>query len=258
MPSHGRIPKAQLRPKDAPCAGPPASGDAQGLASEARTSREQVAGRSRRGSPPGQAGGHAIDPEAIPSQAGSPPAAPAIAAPESPSQAVHSSWTPSTDIVLELGTVLPPSAIDRAMLIKAVLSQVINGECPRRRASEILGITPRTLRRLRRRMEEYGDQGLVDMRRVRPSPRRTTLAEVERILGLYREHYPGLSASRFAKVVREEYCVTLSYGSIRRILQEAGLVMKGQTGTGAFPADSSSAKIERTLHLSATLAARKC
>ena len=73
------------------------------------------------------------------------------------------------------------------MQIKEVLLRAMNKEYSWLRAAEILGITPRGLRRLRERMEQFGYQGLVDMRRGRPSPRRTPVEEMERILELYPE-----------------------------------------------------------------------
>ncbi len=59
---------------------------------------------------------------------------------------------------------LPPSAVERAMQIKEVLLRAMNKEYSWLRAAEILGITPRGLRRLRQRMEQFGYQGLVDKR----------------------------------------------------------------------------------------------
>jgi molybdenum-dependent DNA-binding transcriptional regulator ModE len=73
----------------------------------------------------------------------------------------------------------PPSALERAMQIKEVLLRAMNKEYSWLRAAEILGITPRGLRRVRERMEQFGYQGLVDRRRGRPSPRLTPVAELE-------------------------------------------------------------------------------
>ena len=81
----------------------------------------------------------------------------------------------------------PPRAVERAMQIKEVLLRTMNKEYSWLRAAEILGITPRGLRRLRQRMDQFGYQGLVDMRHGRPSPRRVAVAEVEPILEMYRE-----------------------------------------------------------------------
>jgi len=122
----------------------------------------------------------------------------------------------------------PPSALERAMQIKEVLLRAMNKEYSWLRAAEILGITPRGLRRLRQRMEQFGYQGLVDMRRGRPSPRRTPVAEIERILALYRERYSGFNGRHFFATVRREHEVKLSYSCVKQILQGAGLMRKSR------------------------------
>jgi transposase len=120
----------------------------------------------------------------------------------------------------------PPLAVERAMQIKEVLLRAMNKEYSWLRAAEILGITARGLRRLRQRMEQFGYQGLVDMRFGRPSPRRTPVAEVERILELYRERYSGFNARHFFQTVRREHGVKLSYSCVKQILLGAGLIKK--------------------------------
>ncbi len=54
----------------------------------------------------------------------------------------------------------PPSAVERAMQIKEVMLRAMNKEYSWFRAAEILGITPRGLRRIRQRMEQFGYEGL--------------------------------------------------------------------------------------------------
>ena len=120
----------------------------------------------------------------------------------------------------------PPSAVERAMQIRDVLVRAMNKEYSWLQAAEILGITPRGLRRVRQRMEQFGYQGLVDRRRGRPSPRRTPVAELERILELYRERYFGFNARHFFQTVRREHGVTLSYTCVKQLLQAAGLIKK--------------------------------
>src|ERR1044071_5516912 len=123
---------------------------------------------------------------------------------------------------------LPLEAVERAMQIKDVLTRAMNKEYSWLQAAEILGITPRGLRRLRQRMELFGYQGLVDLRRGRPSPRRTPVVEIERILSLYRERYAGFNVRHFWQTARREHGVKLSYTLVRQILQRAGLVRKGR------------------------------
>lgn len=120
----------------------------------------------------------------------------------------------------------PLSAVERAMQVKEVLLRAMNKEYSWLRAAEILGITPRGLRRVRQRMERFGYEGLVDRRCGRPSPRRTAVAEIERILQLYRDRYRGFNARHFCSTVRREHGVKLSYTCVKQILQGAGLIEK--------------------------------
>ena len=122
----------------------------------------------------------------------------------------------------------PPRAVERAMQIKEVMLRAMNKEYSWLKAAEILGITPRGLRRLRQRMEQFGYQGLVDMRHGRPSPRRTPVAEVERIFELYRERYSGFNGRHFFQIVRRDHGVKLSYSCVKQMLQGAGLLKKGR------------------------------
>ena len=59
-------------------------------------------------------------------------------------------------------------------------------------AAELLGISERTFRRSRDRRRDDGQAGLAD-RRLTPSPRRASVAEIERMLGLYRDLYRGFT-----------------------------------------------------------------
>jgi hypothetical protein len=120
----------------------------------------------------------------------------------------------------------PPRAVERAMKVKEVILRALNKEYSWFRAAEILGISGRSLRRLRERMEKFGYEGLVDMRCGRPSPRRAPAVEVERILGLYREKYMGFNGRHFFQTVRREHGVKLSYTYVKQLLQGAGLLKK--------------------------------
>ena len=90
-------------------------------------------------------------------------------------------------------------------------------------AADILQMTPRNLRRWRERYERWGYNGLVDQRRC-PSKRRVPMAELERVLQLYRERYAGFNGRHFHEIVRREHGVTLSYSYVKQALQQAGLL----------------------------------
>lgn len=120
------------------------------------------------------------------------------------------------------------SAVERAMKVQQVILKAMAGEYSWIQAAEILGMHPRSVRRWRERMEAYGYTGLLDRRRGTPSPRRAPLAEVERVLRLYREKYAGFNGRHFHQTVCREHGVTLSYSFVKKALQEAGLLKKGR------------------------------
>jgi len=122
----------------------------------------------------------------------------------------------------------PPSAVERAMKVRDVIVRAISGEYTWWQAAEILGMSLRSVRRWRLRMERHGYAGLIDMRRGVPSPRRAPVAEIERIVGLYRDTYRGFNARHFYQTVKREHGVKLSYSFVRQLLQAAGLMKKGR------------------------------
>lgn len=122
----------------------------------------------------------------------------------------------------------PDAAWERAMKVQDVILRALSGEIHWFRAAEIIGISPRTLRRMRRRYEIGGYDGLIDQRHRRPSQRRVPMAEVERVVRLYRERYRGFNVRHFHEIARREQGVTLSYSFVKQALQGAGLVKKHQ------------------------------
>lgn len=122
----------------------------------------------------------------------------------------------------------PEAAWERAMKVQEVIMKALTGEMHWYRAADILGFSPRTLRRWRERYERFGYDGLLDLRRRTPSPKRASVAEVTRVVALYREQYRGFNARHFHQIARREHAVTLSYSFVKQALQLAGLVKKGR------------------------------
>jgi len=120
----------------------------------------------------------------------------------------------------------PPAALERAMTIREVVLRAMSGEISWIQAAEIIGCTPRSLRRWRWRFEHDGYDGLLDRRRGRPSPRKAPFGEVQRFLQLYRQHYAGFNARHFHDIARREHGLTLSYTYVKTALQRAGLLPK--------------------------------
>jgi transposase len=120
-------------------------------------------------------------------------------------------------------------AVERAMKIQEVILRAMSGELTWLRAADVLGMSPRSLRRWRRRMEEHGYEGLWDRRRRRPSPRRAPVDEVQSVLRLYRTRYGGFNVRHFHETAQREHGLRLSYSFVKKALQAAGLVKKKQS-----------------------------
>ncbi len=118
------------------------------------------------------------------------------------------------------------AAWERAMRLQEVMLKAIAGEIHWFRAADILGMSPRALRRWRERYERYGYDGLLDRRCGKPSVRRVPMAAVEEVLQLFRERYRGFNVRHFHEIARREHGVQLSYSYVKQALQTAGLVRK--------------------------------
>jgi transposase len=109
------------------------------------------------------------------------------------------------------------------VLLKAMAKKITWWE-----AAEIIGVTDRTMRRWRERLESGGYSGLVDRRKARPSDKRVPVAQVEEVLRLYREEYFDLNMRHFHEKLKEKHAIKLSYTFVQRALQGAGLVARGR------------------------------
>src|SRR5260370_16905753 len=63
-------------------------------------------------------------------------------------------------------------AVEWAMRVQEVFLRAMSGRQPWLQVAEVLGLSPRTVRRWRWRYEQYGCAGLFDRRPRVPSPRR--------------------------------------------------------------------------------------
>ena len=120
----------------------------------------------------------------------------------------------------------PIRALERAMKIKEVITRAMGGLITWMQAAEIIGITDRSMRRWRKRLGTGGYEALLDRRRRRPSAKRIDIAEVEKVLRLYREKYFDLNVKHFVEKLRREEKVALSYTWVKTALQNAGLVKR--------------------------------
>lgn len=107
------------------------------------------------------------------------------------------------------------------VLLKAMAKKITWWE-----AAEIIGVSDRTMRRWRERLQEHGYSGLADRRKGKVSFRRVPLKTVEEVLGLYQERYYDLSVRHFQEKLHEEHDIELSYTWVYQALLGAGLVQK--------------------------------
>jgi len=93
-------------------------------------------------------------------------------------------------------------------------------------AAEIIGVSDRTMRRMRQQYEEFGYNGLFDQRCRKREYLRVPMETAERVLALYQETYFDLSVRHFHEKLREEHSIELSYTWVKQALQGAGLVAR--------------------------------
>jgi hypothetical protein len=126
----------------------------------------------------------------------------------------------------EVAMAYPPGAVERAMKAHEVIMRALNGQLTWIQAAEILGRSPRSIRRLRWLLQHRGYDGLFDRRRRTPSPKRAPVAEVQHLLALYRDRYQGFNVRHFHQLARRQHGVRFCYAFVKKALQSAGLVAK--------------------------------
>ncbi|MCP3420160.1 ISNCY family transposase [Bradyrhizobium brasilense] len=114
----------------------------------------------------------------------------------------------------------------RRMRFSDLLDRTEAKELTQEAASEVLGISVRTFQRWAERYEAEGDDGLVDRRLGRRSPRRAPEEELERMLALYRDKYADFTVKHFHEQMQKRHDYVLGYTVTKLALHAAGLVRK--------------------------------
>src|ERR1700737_1345770 len=113
-----------------------------------------------------------------------------------------------------------------AMTRRAVITKAIAKQLSWVQASEILGISARHMRRLRRKLERWGMSAVMDRRGGGPRRKRIKAGTIELLCRLKRDVYADFSVRHFYEHVTEKHGVRVSYNWLRLMLQEAGVVEK--------------------------------
>ncbi len=112
----------------------------------------------------------------------------------------------------------------RRMRFEDLLDRQERGELSQVEAAEVLGISERSFRRWRDRLRDEGPSGLADRRLGRPSDRRASVAEIARMLDLYRGSYADFTVKHFHEQLVKRHGYKLGYTVTKVHLHRAGLV----------------------------------
>ena len=118
------------------------------------------------------------------------------------------------------------AAVERAMKVQEVILRAVAKKITWVQAAEILGVSPRHMRRWKEKYERFGFFALFDGRRGKTSPRRVPSAVLEEVLRLYREQYFDLNVKHFHEKLVAEHGLAVSYTWTKGVLQGAGLVRR--------------------------------
>lgn len=105
----------------------------------------------------------------------------------------------------------------------AVISRCVKGEMACASAAELLSLSVRHIKRLKKRWREGGEAALAHANRGRPSQRRLPDEKRKNILRLARAKYPGFNDHHLAEKLNEVEGLRLSREALRRLLRQAGI-----------------------------------
>jgi len=110
------------------------------------------------------------------------------------------------------------------MRFESLLDRQEAGELSQVEAADLLGISERSFRRWQDRLRDEGPDGLLDRRLGKPSPRRASVAEIARMLELYRGSYADFTVKHFHEQLVKRHNYKLGYTVTKVHLHRAGLV----------------------------------
>jgi DNA-binding transcriptional ArsR family regulator len=98
------------------------------------------------------------------------------------------------------------------------------------RAAKLLGISPRQMKRLRRKMKERGVEGLLHGNRGKAAWNKTVSEKIAKVLELARGRYQGLNDTHLSEKLKEKEKITLSRATVRTVLRQAGMAAVRRRG----------------------------
>ena len=104
-----------------------------------------------------------------------------------------------------------------------IIQRVINKQITQIKAAELLKISPRRLRKLQRRVETYGPQGVISRSRGQPGNRRKPQLLKQKALALIQERFEGWGPTLIAEKLESWHTIKLSEETIRLWMIETHL-----------------------------------
>jgi len=104
-------------------------------------------------------------------------------------------------------------------IIKKVMGKELNGS----EAAEMLGLTVRHVRRLKRKVDKNGIKGLIHGNRGKPSNRRMPDNEKSKIANLIREHYSDFGPLLATEKLAERHKINRDKSTVRSIMIKEGI-----------------------------------
>jgi transposase len=109
---------------------------------------------------------------------------------------------------------------DRLVVLKKALKKLIKQS----QAAKELGVSSRQVKRLLKGLREEGDKAVIHGLRGRPSSRKRTVAEREKIIGiLSQEVYRGFGPTLGSEYLKKKHKLTIGREALRQIMIGAGL-----------------------------------
>ena len=98
------------------------------------------------------------------------------------------------------------------------------------KGAQLLGISARQMKRLRRKMREQGAEGLLHGNRGKATWNKTSSEIVEKVIALARGRYQGLNDTHLSEKLREKEKLRVSRATVRRVLRQGGIAAVRKRG----------------------------
>jgi len=98
------------------------------------------------------------------------------------------------------------------------------------RGAKLLGISPRQMKRLRRKLKQRGVEGLLHGNRGKAPWNKTVSEKIKQVVELARGRYRGFNDTHLTEKLKEKEKIALSRPTVRTILRQAGIAAVRKRG----------------------------